>query len=120
MLAIFDNLGFSELLIVLVVAILVFGKRLPEVAAQAGTQLGKLRRSLQDVKNETGIDQDIRKIQREIQQAVPRDLSMGEMARIASAEMDKRIRANEGVPAETKGTTPEGGKGEATTTFVDF
>jgi TatA/E family protein of Tat protein translocase len=95
MLAIFDNLGFSELLIVVVVAVLIFGKRLPEVASQAGMQIAKFRRSLQDLKNETGIDNDIRKIQREIQEAVPRDLSMGEMARIASLELEKRMKANE-------------------------
>jgi TatA/E family protein of Tat protein translocase len=95
MLAIFESLGFSELMIVLVAAILIFGKRLPEVASQAGQQIAKFRRSLQDIKTETGIDNDIRKIQREIQQAVPRDLSMGEMARIASIELEKRIKAND-------------------------
>ena len=95
MLAIFESLGFSELMIVMVAAILIFGKRLPEVASQAGAQLAKFRRSLQDIKNETGIDNDIRKIQRDIQQAVPRDLSMGEMARIASIELEKRMKAND-------------------------
>jgi len=95
MLAIFESLGFSELMIVMVAAILIFGKRLPEVASQAGQQIAKFRRSLQDIKNETGIDNDIRKIQREIQNAVPRDLSMGEMARIASIELEKRIKAND-------------------------
>lgn len=95
MLAIFESLGFSELMIVMVAAILIFGKRLPEVASQAGQQIAKFRRSLQDIKTETGIDNDIRKIQREIQNAVPRDLSMGEMARIASLELEKRIKAND-------------------------
>jgi TatA/E family protein of Tat protein translocase len=95
MLAILDNLGFSELMIVVVVAVLIFGKRLPEVAAQAGAQLGKFRRSLQDIKNETNIDEDLRKIQRDIQNVVPRNLSMGEMARIASAELEKRMMAND-------------------------
>jgi TatA/E family protein of Tat protein translocase len=107
MLAIFDNLGFSELLVVLVVAILFFGKRLPEVASQAGMQIAKFRRSLQDIKNETGIDEDLRKIQRDIQNAVPRNLSMGEMARIASVELEKRIKAND----ERKESEP--GKAEA-------
>ena len=101
MLAIFDNLGFSELMIVMVAAILIFGKRLPEVASQAGAQIAKFRRSLQDIKNDTGIDNDIRKIQREIQQAVPRDLSMGEMARIASIELEKRMKANDEPKTET-------------------
>jgi Sec-independent protein translocase protein TatA len=106
MLALFDNLGFSELLVVLGVAILFFGKRLPEVAAEVGTQIAKFRRSLQDIKNETKIDEDLRKIQRDIQSAIPRDLSMGEMARIASAELEKRMRATDG-PAPSKPALPE-------------
>jgi Sec-independent protein translocase protein TatA len=108
MLAIFDNLGFSELMIVLVAAVLIFGKRLPEVAAQAGQQLAKFRRSLQDIKNETGIDNDLRKIQRDLQDAVPRELSMGEMARIASIELEKRMMANDEPKKPSSDASPSG------------
>jgi TatA/E family protein of Tat protein translocase len=46
LIAIFDNLGMGELMVVAVVALLLFGKRLPEVASQAGSTLAKFRKSL--------------------------------------------------------------------------
>ncbi len=95
MLALIGNLDTTELVIVMLAAILVFGKRLPQVAAQAGKQLVKLRRSLDDAWRDTGMEREIREVQKNLEEAIPRDLSIGDMARIASAEMDKRIRANE-------------------------
>lgn len=95
MIALIGNLDTSELMIVALVAILIFGKRLPQVAAQAGSQLVKLRRSLDQAWRETGMEKEIRNVQRDLDNVIPRDLSLGEMARLASAEMDKRVRANE-------------------------
>jgi Sec-independent protein translocase protein TatA len=46
MLALIGNIDTTEVLIVLIGAVLVFGKRVPQVAAEAGGQLKKLRRSL--------------------------------------------------------------------------
>jgi sec-independent protein translocase protein TatB len=47
------GLGFSEILLILVVALLVFGpKRLPEIAQSLGRALGEFRRTLDDVKRE--------------------------------------------------------------------
>lgn len=44
------NLGFSELLIILVIALLVFGaKRLPEMGAAMGKGIREFKRSLRDV-----------------------------------------------------------------------
>jgi Sec-independent protein translocase protein TatA len=108
MLAIFDNLGFTELMIVLVAAILIFGKRLPEVASQAGQQLVKFRRSLEQIKSETNIDNELRKIQRDIENAVPRDLSVGDMARIASVEIEKRMKSvNDTIKSEVAAVTEQ-------------
>ena len=92
MFAIFEDVGFSEILILGVAGVLLFGRRLPEVAAQAGQQLVKFRRSLQQVKAESGIDQEVRKIQRTFEEAIPRDLSVGEVARLASARVQERIQ----------------------------
>jgi Sec-independent protein translocase protein TatA len=94
-LALIDNLGGVELLIVFVAALLVFGKRLPEVAGQAGKHIVKLRRSFDSAWKDTGIDREIRQVQRDLDQAIPRDLSIGDMARLASEEMDKRVKANQ-------------------------
>ena len=96
MLALIENLGGIELLIVLIAALLVFGRRLPEVAAQAGKQLVKIRRSLDSAWRDTGMEREIREARHDIESAIPRNLSIGEMARLASAEMEKRTQANEG------------------------
>lgn len=95
MLAFIDNLGGTELLIVMLAALLVFGKRLPQVAGEAAKHVSKLRRSLDEAWRDTGMQQEIRAMKRDLDTVIPRDLSIGDMARIASAEMDKRIRTNE-------------------------
>jgi TatA/E family protein of Tat protein translocase len=47
------GLGFTEILLILAVALLVFGpKRLPEVARSLGKSMGELRRALDEVKHE--------------------------------------------------------------------
>jgi len=89
------NLQAGELAIVLLVAILVFGKRLPQVAGQAASQVTRVRRALEKAWRDTGMDRELHQMRRDIDTAIPRDLSIGEMARLASAEMDRRIRENE-------------------------
>jgi Sec-independent protein translocase protein TatA len=136
MLAFLDNLGGVELLIVMVAGLLVFGKRLPQVAGDAAKQLVKLRRSLDEAWRDTGMQQEIQNVKRDLENAIPRDLSIGDMARLASAEMDKRIRANEEVARAEKQAEPTATKtseaapadvaraekppDKPTTTFVDF
>ena len=47
------DLGFSELLLIAVVALVVLGpERLPKVARQAGAWMGKLQRYVADVKSD--------------------------------------------------------------------
>jgi Sec-independent protein translocase protein TatA len=58
----FLNLGFSEIVLIAIVAILVFGKRLPEVASQAFRQVAKARRGLEDLRRESGIDRELRDV----------------------------------------------------------
>ena len=70
----FLNLGLTEMLLILVVAILVFGRNLPTVAVQAAATVQKMRRSLVDLRREAGIDEELRRARREFEQAVPRDL----------------------------------------------
>ncbi len=70
------DVGFSELLIISLVALLVFGpNRLPEVARTAGQWVGRIRRFMDDVKRD--VDREInteelaefRKLQEELTQA---------------------------------------------------
>lgn len=74
MLALLFNLSVGEIGMLLVVAILVFGRRLPEVAGQAAATLQKLRRNLNELRRETGIDEEFRSAQRTIRESVKLDL----------------------------------------------
>ena len=114
MLAFIFNFGPFEFVIVLVVAILVFGKRLPVVAVQAASALQKARRSLADLRRETGIDEELRQARREIENAVPRDLGKFDVAHIVEHEIKKALDpeenggASESRPPDSSGTGPSG------------
>lgn len=90
MFLLFEDLGFSELVVIGVFSVLFFGKRLPEVAAQAGAQIAKFRRSLQDIKQETGMDHEMRKLRRTMED-VRHDLSVSEIARAAKSKVEQRL-----------------------------
>ena len=68
------SLGFSEMLVVVVIALLVFGpERLPELARNAGKAVARFRseasRSVEELKRAAdlqGIDDDIRGISNEV------------------------------------------------------
>jgi Sec-independent protein translocase protein TatA len=63
-----------ELVVIAVVAILVFGPRLPQVAAEAGGWVVKLKRTLTDMRRDSGIDREIAQARREVENAIPRDV----------------------------------------------
>ena len=48
----FGSIGFSEILIILVIALIVIGpKRLPEVAKTLGKGLAEFKRAMEDIRN---------------------------------------------------------------------
>ena len=61
----------GEILVALLIGLLLFGGRLPEVAKDIGRTFFKLRRSVNDLRRETGIDETIRDLKREVEQAKP-------------------------------------------------
>lgn len=63
MIAFINNLSFGETLVIGVLAILFFGRRLPEVAAQAGAKLQDLKRSMNDLRRDIGLDEQLREAQ---------------------------------------------------------
>lgn len=67
------DLGFSELVIVAVVGLIVLGpERLPKVARQVGQWLGKLQRYVSDVKSDINRQMELdelRKLQTEVKDA---------------------------------------------------
>ena len=88
MIALFDNLGTFELILCGVAGLLVFGRRLPEVASQAGATLAKFKRSLDGAVQDSGVEQELRKIK----EALPTDVSMRDVARAAARKMEDRMR----------------------------
>lgn len=88
MFALLDNLGTPEIILCAVAALLVFGRRLPEVAAQAGASLSKFRKGLDDAIHESGVEKEIQKIK----QAMPTDLSVRDVARAATRKVEDRMR----------------------------
>ena len=69
MLAFLGNLGPSEIIVIVVVAVLIFGNRLPEAASKAYMQFRKLRQSMDEMRRDTGIDREIRSIERSVREA---------------------------------------------------
>jgi Sec-independent protein translocase protein TatA len=65
--ALLGNLSFSEVLVILVIALLVFGKRLPEVAVRASSQFVKAKRTLNEMWRQTGLEEELRRVRRDIE-----------------------------------------------------
>lgn len=68
------NLGPTEIVVIVVVAILIFGPRLPQVAAEFAGWIMKLKRSLNDLRRDSGIDREISEVRRQVENAVPREV----------------------------------------------
>jgi Sec-independent protein translocase protein TatA len=98
-LGLIGNLELSELVIIAFVAILIFGRRLPQAAGQAAARMGRARRSLETLWRESGIEREVREVQREIERLeAPHERTPGAMARRASEDVWRR--AGEEPPAE--------------------
>lgn len=128
MLALIFNAGWMELMLIAVIAVMVFGRDLPHVAAKAFVHLQRLRRGVQQVWRETGISQEMRnlsrqleenerkarapldnarRIQAELREQVERPRSASEPAD-AAAEDSTRVPAKPALGAPVPGTLPVG------------
>ena len=67
------DIGFSEMMVIAIVALVVIGpERLPKVARAAGHMLGRLQRYVSDVKSDINREmqlEELRKLQSEIQES---------------------------------------------------
>ncbi len=85
------DFGFSEMLIVAVVALVVLGpERLPRVARQAGEWIGKLQRYVRDVKSDISRQmelEELRKLQSEVKDAAS-NLESSFKSTVAEAQSD--------------------------------
>ena len=75
MIAFLDNLALPELFLAAIVAVMVFGRRLPQVLAKVFVQVQRARRGVSQVWRETGIGQEMRSLQRELDESMPEKVS---------------------------------------------
>jgi Sec-independent protein translocase protein TatA len=68
-LAFIDNFQLSEAFVIAVVAVLIFGRRLPHAAGQAAAHVARARRALNELWRDSGLEQEMRSVQREIERA---------------------------------------------------
>ncbi|HWT54485.1 MAG TPA: Sec-independent protein translocase protein TatB [Rhodocyclaceae bacterium] len=99
------DIGFSELIVIALVALIVIGpERLPRVARTAGALLGRFQRYVNDVKSEVRREmelEDLKKFQselteqvREVEHSIHKELrSAEEVARGALVEANETIQA---------------------------
>jgi sec-independent protein translocase protein TatB len=106
------DIGFSELMVIAVVALIVIGpEKLPKVARTVGHLFGRMQRYVNDVKadinREMALD-DLRKLQASMQEtAQSLEQSVNETVRSAETEMN-RI-AGDAPPAEGGNTAVSAG-----------
>lgn len=90
MLALIGNLDILELILIAAVALMVFGKRLPEVTMRGMAQVMKLRREVARMWREAGLEDELRKVRRDLEQDLPRHLpSPDELMRQAEHELEE-------------------------------
>ena len=53
----FGGIGFQEMVVVAVIAVLLFGKRLPEVARSVGNSYQQFRKGLHEISSSVSIDE---------------------------------------------------------------
>lgn len=54
------NIGPLEILVILVIAVLIFGARLPEVGREVGRAFHEFKRGLRDIRDSSGVDESLR------------------------------------------------------------
>jgi sec-independent protein translocase protein TatB len=93
------NLGMSEIVVILVVALVFLGpKKLPELASGIGKMIRELRKATSDIKNEIELDETIRKPVEELREAMtlhPEELKRRDLERAARAAREKAEREEE-------------------------
>lgn len=84
------SLGPSEMLVILVVGLLVFGRRLPEVGKQFGKTFLEFRKGLHSFRQDIELDEDLRETRstmRELQREITRPVEIEPWTRGRTAEL---------------------------------
>ena len=104
------DFGFSELLIIAVVALVVLGpERLPRVAKQAGQWMGKLQRYVADVKTDINRQMELdelRKLQAQVKEAASSlESSIQSTVSETQAQFDSLSNASSGSTSTSESAT---------------
>ena len=90
------DIGFSEILLVAVIALVVIGpERLPGVARNVGRFIGRLQRYVHDIKSDFNREvelEEIRRLQHEMENTVQ---SMQESMRAVESSLQQEVRAHQ-------------------------
>lgn len=108
------DIGFSELIVIALVALVVIGpERLPRVARTAGHLLGRLQRYVSDVKSDINREiqlDEIKKAQQEMEQSVrSMESSVTQELNSVESELNKSILPPSGQAAAPAAEEPAGG-----------
>lgn len=60
--AILPTLGFQEMLVIIVLGVLLFGRNLPDVGRKVGRTVAQLRRGMQEFKDQMNRDDSVREL----------------------------------------------------------
>jgi len=69
----FPSMQWSELMLIGFAAVMIFGGNLPEVAMRALAHLMRARRAVARMWRETGLEDELRRVRRDIEAGIPRD-----------------------------------------------
>jgi sec-independent protein translocase protein TatB len=103
------DVGFSELILIAVVALIVIGpERLPKVARTAGHLLGRLQRYVNDVKSDINREmqlEDLKKLQQQVaEQAKNMEQSVNQQLSSVETSLNESIAQGVADKAETPAT----------------
>lgn len=102
------DIGFSELIVIAIVALVVIGpERLPKVARTAGHLLGRLQRYVSDVKSDINREMqldELKKLQADVQESA-RNIERSVSTEMQSAQQSLNQTA-QGVSDEAKALSP--------------
>ena len=71
--AFIGSLAWTEILVILAAALMIFGGNLPDVALRLVAQVMRARRAVAKMWRDTGLEDELRRVRRDVEMSIPRD-----------------------------------------------